>query len=151
MPHVNRQWQKNCYYHITSRSNWREPLFRSDEDFLCFLQLLEETNKKYPFQLVSYVLMKTHFHLLMFSNTQSYSNIMFLIKKKYATYFNKKYQTRGHLFEKRFFAKPASSPRTLLHKVATFTSIRLRFSQLNLQKIINGVVIRYLCNQVRIP
>ncbi|RKL68011.1 transposase [Salipaludibacillus neizhouensis] len=115
MPHVNRRWQKSYYYHITSRSNWKEPLFRSDDDFVYFLQLLDEANKKYPFQLVSYVLMKTHFHLLLFSNTQSYSNIMFLEKKKYATFFNKKYNTRGHLFEKRFFAKPASTPRTLLH------------------------------------
>lgn len=115
MAHKVRQWQENYFYHITSRSNRKEPLFRSEEDFLFFLHLLEEINKKYPFEIAAYVLMKTHFHLLMRSNSLEYSKIMFLIKKKYATYFNRKYQTRGHLYDRRFFAKPANSQRTLLH------------------------------------
>ncbi|SES19632.1 transposase [Salipaludibacillus aurantiacus] len=114
MPHVPRNWIPNVHYHIISRSNRKDALFKNEADYEFFIFLLEETSKKHPFKIASYILMRTHFHLLLHSETIDYSQIMYHIKKKYATYFNKKYNQRGHLFDKRYSAKPATSTRTLL-------------------------------------
>jgi len=114
MPHKNRDWREHVPYHVMSRSNRKESLFKDEEDFRHFYNLLELANQKYPFQISSFVFMQTHFHLLMTSDKLQYSSIMQFVKKNYCIYFNRKYKLRGHLFDKRFLAKPAHSHRILL-------------------------------------
>ncbi|MCE7792478.1 transposase [Salipaludibacillus sp. CUR1] len=114
MPYKARDWKHGIFYHLMSRSNWKELMFRDENDYRYFYNLLESAYKKYPFEVSSFIFMKTHFHLLIKSNHLDYSRIMQYIKKNYSDYFNKKYQLRGHLFDKRFIAKPAYNHRTLL-------------------------------------
>jgi hypothetical protein len=47
--------------------------------------------------------MTNHIHIQLRSQTQSVSKVMSLINKRYANYFNNKYNFTGHVFEKRFF------------------------------------------------
>ena len=49
--------------------------------------------------------MTNHYHLQMRSKEVSISKIMSLVNKRYANYFNWRYQLTGHVFEKRFFDK----------------------------------------------
>lgn len=114
LPYKTRDWKSNIPYHIMSRSNWKERLFREEEDFQYFFHLLEQTSHKYPFQLNSFIFMQTHFHMLIKSDNLHYSHIMYTVKKQYAEYYNRKYTLRGHLFDKRFIVKPAYSQRTIL-------------------------------------
>ena len=51
--------------------------------------------------------MSNHYHLQVRSKHESLSKVMAFINKSYADYFNKKYKLTGHLFEKRYFSKPA--------------------------------------------
>ncbi|MUK87700.1 transposase [Ornithinibacillus sp. L9] len=105
MPRNRRVWIPEYFYHIVCRGNRRDPLFREDSDFRIFLYLLQHVNKAAPFELASYCLMTNHFHLLLRSKNQPTSKVMSLINKRYADYFNNKYDLTGHVFEKRYFDK----------------------------------------------
>jgi putative transposase len=100
-----RIWNPAFFYHITSRGNRREALFLDVGDYKTFLYMLGTLHKKYPFELPSYCLMTNHYHLLLRSKEQSISKIMGLLNKRYADYYNNKYDLSGHLFEKRFYSK----------------------------------------------
>jgi len=98
-----RIWLPDYFYHIISRGNRRDALFKDDSDFNVFLHILKSVNEKSPFELASYCLMTNHFHLQMRSTEQSISKVMSLINKRYADYYNAKNGISGHVFEKRFF------------------------------------------------
>ena len=99
MGHRIREWSPDQYYHVSSRGNRKEPLFLSGEDYSVFLHLLSKIHEKYPIELTSYCLMTNHYHLQIRSPEVSLSKVMALLNKRYAHYFNKKYDKTGHLFE----------------------------------------------------
>lgn len=98
-----RFWVPDSFYHIVCRGNRRDPLFMDDDDFRMFLHILVQINKKTSFELASYCLMTNHFHLQLRSNEYSISKVMALINKRYADYYNTRYNLTGHVFEKRFY------------------------------------------------
>ncbi|RKQ34250.1 REP-associated tyrosine transposase [Oceanobacillus halophilus] len=105
MPYKKRIYIPGRYYHIVSRGNRRDPLFRNASDFQAFLHILKQLNEKYPFEIASYCLMNNHYHLQLRSKETSISKIMGLTNKRYANYYNTKYQLTGHVYEKRFYDK----------------------------------------------
>ncbi|MFA9560398.1 transposase [Evansella sp. AB-rgal1] len=119
MPYKRRDWIPDTFYHITARGNRKENIFHEDSDFRWFLQNLETTYIKLPFELSSYCLMSNHYHLLIKAPLKTIPNVMFYINKKYADYYNKKYKCHGHLFEKRYFDKPVYGTEGLL-KVSSY-------------------------------
>ncbi|MFZ4451640.1 transposase [Salibacterium aidingense] len=104
MPRMRRIWYPDYFYHIVSRGNRRDPLFRHKTDFEVFLHILHQTYEKAPFELSSYCLMTNHYHLQMRAREQSISKVMALLNKRYANYYNTRYELSGHVFEKRFFS-----------------------------------------------
>lgn len=106
MPYRPRVCLPDQFYHIGSRGNRKEPLFLCGEDYSRFLQLITEIHEQYPLEILAYCLMTNHYHLLIRSSETSLSKVMALLNRRYAHYFNKKYDKTGHLFEKRFFSKP---------------------------------------------
>jgi REP element-mobilizing transposase RayT len=103
MGRKKRIWIPQSFYHVTARGNRRENLFNDEGDFNTFFYILQTVHKKTPFELASYCLMSNHYHLQLRSEEQSLSKVMSLINKRYADYFNTKYNYSGHVFEKRFF------------------------------------------------
>ncbi|RDW18806.1 transposase [Oceanobacillus arenosus] len=103
MARKRRIWLPDTFYHIISRGNRRDAIFREEVDYNMFLHFLHQVKQKIPFELASYCLMTNHFHLQMRSLDQSISKIMSLLNKRYADYFNNKHGVTGHVFEKRFF------------------------------------------------
>lgn len=85
-----------------------------DSDFKIFLRILNQVNDKTPFELVAYCLMTNHFHLQLRSEQQSVSKVMSLINKRYADYYNTRYNLTGHVFEKRYFDKIIDSKAGML-------------------------------------
>lgn len=114
MSRRKRTWAPGLHYHITSRGNQRAQIFIYKEDFSVFFHNLHSVFEKLPFEIVSYCVMNNHFHLLLSSNETHISKIMASINKKYADYFNKRYDLCGHVFEKRFFAEPIIGRKSLL-------------------------------------
>jgi len=109
-----RVWLPQLYYHVTSRGNRKEPLFHDRKDYEAYFHILEEIHERTSFELASYCLMTNHFHLQMRSEHESISKVMSLINKRYATYYNSRYDLTGHVFEKRFYSEPIIDEKGLL-------------------------------------
>ena len=89
-------------YHVISRGNQRQTIFRADADRRRYLELLEHYRARYQFQLRAYVLMNNHVHLLMEVGKHPLAKIMQGLQQSYTLYFNRKYKLVGHLFQGRY-------------------------------------------------
>ncbi|MHB9155579.1 MAG: transposase [Endomicrobiales bacterium] len=89
-------------YHITSRGNERQKIFRTDEDRLRFLALLGEVAGRYRWLCHSYCLMDNHYHLLVETPLGNISGGMRQLNGVYTQYFNRTHKRAGHLFQGRF-------------------------------------------------
>ncbi|MBB6453669.1 REP element-mobilizing transposase RayT [Salirhabdus euzebyi] len=98
-----RTWIPEYFYHIVCRGIRRDALFKDTHDFQTFLYILQKVHENTPFEIASYCLMTNHFHLQLRSKEQPISKVMALINKRYANYYNTKYNLTGHVFEKRYF------------------------------------------------
>jgi len=57
--------------HVIIRGNNREPIFYSDEDYLFYLEKLQQACVKHECELHAYVLMTNYVHLLITPNKKS--------------------------------------------------------------------------------
>ncbi|WP_449280321.1 transposase [Lentibacillus juripiscarius] len=114
MGRKKRIWVPDSFYHVVCRGNRRDALFNDEGDFKTFLYILQQINKKAPFELISYCLMTNHFHLQIRSKEQPLSKVMSLINKQYADYYNTKNKVTGHVFEKRYYDRLAESKLAML-------------------------------------
>ena len=103
MPRSIRKISFTKTYHIMLRGINKEDIFLDAYDNMKFLEIIKLTKEKYKFELYGYCLMKNHIHLII--NHKEFSLIMQSIAIRYATYFNKKYERVGHLFQNRFKSK----------------------------------------------
>ena len=97
---------QNALHHITSRGNERRNIFRDDTDRRMFLRLLGEAVKRFGWSLTAYVLMSNHFHLVV--QTRKAANLsrgMHWFNTTYASWFNRRHERCGHLYQGRFKAK----------------------------------------------
>ncbi|WP_394138511.1 transposase [Cytobacillus oceanisediminis] len=106
MARLRRVWSPPHFHHVVSRGNWRDYLFKDDQDFLAFIYILDHVHQGTKFEICSYCLMGNHFHLMLRSEKVPLSTVMRKINKSYADYYNTRYSVSGHLFEKRYFSKP---------------------------------------------
>ena len=89
-------------YHVISRGNQCQVIFRADADRRRYLELLDRYRARYQFQLRAYVLMTNHVHLLMEVGKHPLAKIMQGLQQSYTLYFNRKYKLVGHLFQGRY-------------------------------------------------
>lgn len=114
MPRPIRLQDAGYIHHVVCRGNDRQILFNSPQDFLKYLDLLDESRRLYPCQLYNYVLMDNHIHLLLEPVSEgALSKFMEYVSKGYAKYFNKKYGHEGHVFQGRFKSFLVQSERYL--------------------------------------
>lgn len=93
-----------AFYHITSRGNERQEIFKGVRDRERFLSYLESSKERYRAVFHVYCLMRNHYHLLLETPEGNLSQIMHHINTAYTTYFNKRHQRSGHLFQGRYKA-----------------------------------------------
>ncbi len=93
-----------AFYHVTGRGNEKKPIFLSDEDRKKFLSLLESSVERYKAIVHCYVLMDNHYHLLLETPQANLSAVVHYINGNYTSYFNKKHDRCGHLFQGRYKA-----------------------------------------------
>ena len=119
---------EGAFYHVITRGNRREKIFRDKKDFLKYLEILSHYKKRYRFRLYSYVLMSNHVHLLMETGKVSLSKVKQGINQSYTAYFNRKYKTVGHLFQGRYKALLCDRERYLLSliKYIHFNPVRAK-------------------------
>ena len=93
-----------AYYHVVNRGNNQENIFKNDRDREKFLEYLEGATDRFSTIIHSYCLMGNHYHLLVETPEANLSLSMQWINVSYATYFNRKRDRHGHLFQGRFKA-----------------------------------------------
>ncbi|RJQ56956.1 MAG: transposase [Nitrospiraceae bacterium] len=95
---------EGAFYHVITRGNWREKIFRDKRDFLKYLEIVSNYKKRHQFRLYSFVLMSNHIHLLIETGGTPLSKIQQGINQSYTMYFNRRYKMVGHLFQGRYKA-----------------------------------------------
>ena len=92
MPRSPRLLLSKSYYHIIARGNNKNTIFKEDEDFLFYLDLIKKHKKENPFDIYHYCLMSNHIHFLVKTgNASGFSAFMKSISLAYYYYFKKKY------------------------------------------------------------
>jgi len=104
MPRPSRIEFEGALYHVITRGNNRQLIFKDGDDNRKFLRLLEREKQKHPFYLYAYVLMPNHVHLLLERQAEPLGRIMQRILTGYAQYWNRRYRKVGHLFQGRYKA-----------------------------------------------
>jgi len=85
-----------------SRSISEVDLFQCEEDKAYYLALLKRYKEKYHCKIYCYILMDNHVHIFINPCGTDISTFMLCLNTAYVTYFNKKYNRHGHLFQGRF-------------------------------------------------
>jgi REP element-mobilizing transposase RayT len=114
MPRVARIKSENGIYHIMVRSISDIPLFKDNEDKNKYLELIKKYKLTYIFKVYAYCLMTTHAHIAIDCCGADISKIVKSINQCYASYFNKKYNRHGHVFQDRFKSKLVDNDKYLL-------------------------------------
>jgi len=104
MPRKPRIEFEGAFYHVITRGNQRQKIFKSPADYQKYLQLLTIYKNRYHCSIYAYILMGNHVHILIETKGTPLSKVFQGINQSYTVYFNKKYHTVGHLFQGRYKA-----------------------------------------------
>lgn len=102
MSRIRRIFIPGTLYHVFNRGVEKKNIFKTDDDRIKFLTIIENALKQYRFKIYAYVLMPNHYHILLEDEDGNLSKIMKYIGEKYAMYFNWKYKRVGHLYQGRY-------------------------------------------------
>jgi putative transposase len=104
MPRIARIAPGNHIFHILTRGNNRQDVFRDEIDYQKYLEILERYKEKHQFKIYHYVLMKNHVHLVLEPQEEggNLSEIMKGINLSYAQHYKRKYDHIGHFWQDRF-------------------------------------------------
>lgn len=112
MPRTARILLSQSYYHVMTRGNNKNTVFRFDVDYFYYLNLLTKYKKQHPFDLYHYCLMPTHVHLLIKTKKEiDFSLFMKKINLAYFHYYKKQYGWTGHFWQDRFKSQPVGKDR----------------------------------------
>ena len=79
-----------AFYHVASRGNEQQEIFKSRRDRETFCEYLGSAGSRYGAIVHSYCLMSNHYHRLLEFPEGNLSQIMRHLKGAYTTYFNAK-------------------------------------------------------------
>ena len=106
MSRIARRKAYTNVYHSIIRGINRQDIFFDKQDLKKFLKEMERTKEKYKYELYSYALMPNHVHFVLNDKNNNLSETIQSLTISYSSYFNKKYERIGHLFQDRFKSKP---------------------------------------------
>ena len=96
-------------YHVMSRGDHRESIFRSNKDKELFLKTLGEACEKTDWQVHAWCLMRNHFHLVVETPRANLVPGMKWLLGTYTMRFNHRHHLFGHLFSGRYKALPVDA------------------------------------------
>lgn len=131
MPRKPRIEFEGAFYHVITRGNQRQRIFRSPADHQKYLQLLTIYKNRYHCSIYAYVLMGNHVHILIETGATPLSKVFQGINQTYTAYFNTKYRTVGHLFQGRYKAVLCDREHYLLAllKYIHYNPVRARIAE----------------------
>lgn len=103
MTRIPRTHIEGALYYVTSRGDHNEDIFRDEQDYKMYLELLKKYKEQYGFKLFTFIFLPNHLHLLIeLKEGISISDIMHDLNSNYTKYFNGRYERKGHLFQERY-------------------------------------------------
>jgi putative transposase len=116
MPYARRhQLQQSLVYHAYNRSNSKRVIFAEETDCRQFKAILCKYCKKFFIKLYHWVIMPTHYHLLLeLPDPEKISSFMAGINLAYTQFYHKRHGTNGYLWQGRFKAQPVQKESYLL-------------------------------------
>ena len=98
---------ENGFYHVISRSINDMTVFKDADDFVHFLELERRAKQAFPIRLFHYVLMSTHFHVVLQAvKTEDLPQHVAFLKRNYTRWYQKRYSWRGPLWRERYRSLP---------------------------------------------
>lgn len=91
-----------AHYHVTGKGIRYRPVFFDNEDKAAFLNVLETVVSRFGWLLHSYVLMDSHYHLIVECPQANLSKGMRQLNGVYTQHFNRRHGQEGPLFQGRF-------------------------------------------------
>lgn len=92
----------NTFYHVLSRGNERRKIFRGEEDYARFIDMLRRVVERFGVEVHAFVLMGNHYHLLLRTKQANLSRAIQWLGVTYSVWFNRRHKRSGHLFQGRF-------------------------------------------------
>jgi len=89
-------------YHVTSRGDRCEPVYRDDEDRIAQLDIVGVAMDRFDAEVLAYCQMDNHYHLVLHTRQANLSRLMRHINGVYTQTFNRRHGSAGHLFQGRF-------------------------------------------------
>jgi len=105
MPRIARIVAVGHPHHITQRGNYKQNVFFENIDYIRYLKWLNKYSNKYKLSVLAYSLIPNHVHSIAVpANENSLSKTFHTCHMRYAQYFHKKNDLRGHLWQGRFYS-----------------------------------------------
>ena len=92
------------WYHVTARGDHGMAIFCDRRDEEHFGELLAEMREQFRVQILAYVLMGNHYHLMVCTPDANLSRAIQWLNVSYSVWFNKRRGEVGHVFQGRFKA-----------------------------------------------
>jgi putative transposase len=96
---------EGAIYHVMARGNARQKIFRDDADRRRLTEGLEHTVIRCGWELLCYVIMGNHMHLLLQTPRPNLAAGMQGLLSGYAIWWGRRHRRQGHLFQGRYRAK----------------------------------------------
>lgn len=107
MPRPPRFLLSKSFYHIMTRGNNKNVVFKYPEDYRYYLACLSRFKKELPFDLYHYCLMPNHVHMLIQTqDAHQFATFMKKINLAYFYYYKRKYKWVGHFWQGRYKSQP---------------------------------------------
>ncbi len=100
MPRQARLILENVCYHIITRGNQKQTVFRDEDDYKTYLKFVSKYKERYGVRIYGWCLMSNHVHMVI--ETDSLSKAMHGINLSYAQYFRYRYKNVGHFWQDRY-------------------------------------------------
>jgi putative transposase len=105
MPRHTRVEVENAIYHITSRGDRRQLIYRDDIDRQNWLRVLGDVCKRHNWRSYAFCQMGNHYHLVVETPDANLSLGMRDLNSIYTLRFNYRTDSHGHVFQGRFHAE----------------------------------------------
>jgi REP element-mobilizing transposase RayT len=109
MPRPPRILAAGGVYHVTSQSNTGRLAFADDEERQQFLTYVDAVVRRNVWSCRSYCLLSTHYHLLFRTPEPDLSAGMQYLNGCFAQWANWRREEDGHVFKRRFKARPVTT------------------------------------------
>lgn len=107
MPRSARLLLPQSFYHVMTRGNNRNTIFKQDDDYQKYFEIIQKLKVHHPFDVYHYCLMPNHTHFLIKILKQNdFSTFMKKINLIYFYYYKKMYGWVGHFWQDRFKSQP---------------------------------------------